>query len=978
MSGVGANMDVGEDHPILDFLEREVPADPRQRVFVVAPTPDGAAALRRALTERRGALLGVDFVTAAGLARGLLTIAGVPFTADVPDPLEEREDLRALLPDTSVGRYAVRFPGALAHLLDTVRELHTLGPLRPDDSLSRSGADVLAIAGAVEARGGQRGGQRGGRSRWVAAATQAIARQAGALPDRVLVVGYPDPERDLQLLLEVLHQRDVPVVHAPAATHTPRADLHSCPHVAAELRLAARICLDAAARGIPWHDMVIAAPRLDPYLDHLRHAFDTGGVPFHTAAATPLIRHPRAALALHLCRLLFETAPRPSFLALASSALLRNPVAPDHLAALDRLSRRDSLIGTGAETSTFLDKLASRFDEADRGRPAPVVSLLRDVIRAATSLRHIADYRQRSTAAEEFMSRHLVDATPEDQDISKRISDCLAAVVFAGAGDPDGTNYTAELHDLLRTRTAPLRGSTPGGVQFVPFAGALAFPCTVLHMLGLSADIVPGPSPLHTFLDDSDRESIGMRTTDRQRESEAHLLGRLAQHAPTLTVSYPRTDAEGRLREFTLWSDRIDRFAPLSEEIREPGHPESRAADAVASGRCPPDLALDHLALGGCTDAKVFAQLLDSDAARILARVDALESFDGSSLRRDGDIGSAYGDRVLRDPVSVTAVQTLGRCPQQFLFAHVMGISPLPEEPDPLSLPRDRIGTLIHRVIETLYQEFLPRLMASTEPHELLDEMSAQAGARFERELAGDTSMLRRQFPGLHDLLRQRWLAGLIRAIDGDLELMRTDESRPESVEREIQQTLYFRRPGDEEPVRLLLRGKLDRVDRLEDGGVRILDFKTGARPEASVDAKNIYKGTNLQLVLYAMLERAVTDLAPSALEARSIRPVGGIVDPPDWRHELSDADAYLVGEHAAGLEETMAVLVRLIRRGLLTPKPDRHCAWCKFKPACRRFHPPSVQRVSQCSELELHQYYALARKSSRDKLLHHDEEILR
>jgi RecB family exonuclease len=440
-------------------------------------------------------------------------------------------------------------------------------------------------------------------------------------------------------------------------------------------------------------------------------------------------------------------------------------------------------------------------------------------------------------------------------------------------------------------------------------------------------------------------------------------------------VSSSRTDADGKSQEFTLWADRIDRHASLSEEIREPGHPEARAAKAVASGRCPTDLAIDHLTLGGCEDPAVFAQLVGGDATRILARVEELESFGGSSLRRDGDIGSARGERFLSNPVSVTAMQTLGRCPQQFLFERVMGIRALPEEPDPLSLPRDRIGTLIHRVVERLYEGFLPKLRDSRDPIDLRDEMVEQAGSLLEQELANDTSMLRRQFPGLHDLLRQRWLAGLTRAIDGDLALMQDDGSRPESVESEMQHALQFRRPGDEEHVRLLLKGKLDRVDRLEGGALRILDFKTGRKPESVVEAKKIYKGANLQLVLYAMLVRAATDIVPSQLEARAIRPAGDMFDLPEWRHELSGAGGYLDGEHAVGVEETLAILVRLIRRGLFAPKQDRHCSWCKFKPACRRFHPPSAQRVSQCTELPLREYYALAGKSTRDKVLRRDEE---
>ena len=151
---------------------------------------------------------------------------------------------------------------------------------------------------------------RGGRSRWIDAASRAVTAGLAPLPDRVLLVGYDDLEPDLHVLLQRLSERGVTVTHGEAVAAIPTVDRHSCPHPFAELRLTARLCSDAFATGVPWHAMVVAAPRLHPYLDHLTRAFASEGVPLHTAAETPLIRHPRAALYAHIARLLFDTAPR--------------------------------------------------------------------------------------------------------------------------------------------------------------------------------------------------------------------------------------------------------------------------------------------------------------------------------------------------------------------------------------------------------------------------------------------------------------------------------------------------------------------------------------------------------------------------------------------------------------------------------------------------------------------------------------------
>ena len=134
-------------------------------------------------------------------------------------------------------------------------------------------------------------------------------------------------DRDLQLLVAALAERGVPMEVAPAEECRPAdVQLHGCPGFYEELRVAGQLCMEAASRGVAWHDMVVAAPTLTPYRPHLQRAFTAEGVPFRTDLKSPLLRHPRAALYLHVARLLFHEAPRESWLALVTSPLL--PLMP--------------------------------------------------------------------------------------------------------------------------------------------------------------------------------------------------------------------------------------------------------------------------------------------------------------------------------------------------------------------------------------------------------------------------------------------------------------------------------------------------------------------------------------------------------------------------------------------------------------------------------------------------------------------------
>jgi hypothetical protein len=69
-------------------------------------------------------------------------------------------------------------------------------------------------------------------------------------------------------------------------------------------------------------------------------------------------------------------------------------------------------------------------------------------------------------------------------------------------------------------------------------------------------------------------------------------------------------------------------------------------------------------------------------------------------------------------------------------------------------------------------------------------------------------------------------------------------------------------------------------------------------------------------------------------------------------------------------VQETLAVLGELVARGLFLPVVDRHCGWCEFRPACRRYHPPSAARVADCGDAAATAFAALRGKSSSTRLL--------
>jgi RecB family exonuclease len=167
--------------------------------------------------------------------------------------------------------------------------------------------------------------------------------------------------------------------------------------------------------------------------------------------------------------------------------------------------------------------------------------------------------------------------------------------------------------------------------------------------------------------------------------------------------------------------------------------------------------------------------------------------------------------------------------------------------------------------------------------------------------------------------------------------------------------------------VKLETMGRPDRVDRTENGSRCILDFKTGRRPEKSVDTKAILTGRDLQLVVYGMMfQRAFGD-APEKLEIRPIHPTALRESGP----RLVAPIDYFAGTYRDAVGETLAVLGELLLRGALVPNPEpRRCSYCEFNIACRRLHPPSAERVRDSGMAEVQRYFALADKSKTRPLL--------
>jgi DNA helicase-2/ATP-dependent DNA helicase PcrA len=112
------------------------------------------------------------------------------------------------------------------------------------------------------------------------------------------------------------------------------------------------------------------------------------------------------------------------------------------------------------------------------------------------------------------------------------------------------------------------------------------------------------------------------------------------------------------------------------------------------------------------------------------------------------------------------------------------------------------------------------------------------------------------------------------------------------------------------------IRGRIDRIDHLDDGSVRIVDYKTG-KAKSQDDADD-----SLQLSIYALAAQQKWGYHASALALQNLED-GSM--PITRRDELQLRKVTDLIQKVAGE----------ISEGKFDPTPGRHCTWCGFRSLC-------------------------------------------
>jgi len=880
--------------PAIDRLGRILDearhGDPLTPAVVVVGRPLMAIAVRRALGRRAGGIAAVDVLTVDQVLERLTTTALAAAGVRPANDLELQAAIRAELASRP-GRF-----GAVAghratedRVVALYRQVDGVG-YETLDRLTAAGSGLAGDAMRVIRNVGRRHGSRCDRNHLVDVAIDELDRlPTGALGP--IVVHLPDPvhpvegrlisalaqRSDCDVLVGLTGDRTVDRAHlsrlagwsiqvAPSALASApgggaagdravkTASLIEVADPDDEVRAALADVSAHAALGVPLGRMAVLYTAADPYASLLSEQLDAADLPWCGPGRRPLATSAAGRFLLRLLGLQQGGLDRASVMALLASAPITFDGQPVPLASWDRLSRQAGVVD-GDQWGPRLDELEPHLDGDDAsalGSLRRFVALLDDRLGAA------AAEPTNSWTAQVAWARSLIDdLLPDDDDWpdDQRTARGSVDATLDAIGRLDAT-VGADVISFASLVTAQLdRERLPGrplgqGLVVAPVSDAAGLDFERVIVIGLADGVFPRSLRDDSLLPNKLRaESNGLLPAV---ESVADLDLRSVAAAFAGSRSRPlAVTARGDLRSIRSrsWPRSLD---PLIEErIVLPSHHRVLADHGRPASI--EDLRLRGLITHVDGGDPVHTHQLAATDPVLNANLTRVRNRAKPTMNRYvGRVPAGAidpGDRLL----SATALEAYASCPRSYLLGRVLrlGDDERPERIDEIT-PADR-GTLMHAVLERFIAEALEagEVPAPGERwpdderariHTVLDDEIGRAQAR--GVTGGRVNTL---------ILRRRMRAEIELFLDTDDRLRAERGSTPLTVE------IGF--GIDDEPSSvelpdgrsLRLRGRVDRVDATEDGGVLVIDYKGGSgRAFAGMDDDPLDGGRRLQLPLYA------------------------------------------------------------------------------------------------------------------------------
>jgi RecB family exonuclease len=761
-----------------------------------------------------------------------------------------------------------------------------------------------------------------------------------------------------------LLREDRPQPGRPASA--PPVRLISCADRASEARLVARKVVALARDGVKLQDITVVY-RGDPEAGQvLREAFAAAEVPAYLPAGRPAVASAAGQQALALLRVLAGDLTRPAVMELLTVGPLSRRMWEEGVrpAAWDSLVRKALVVGARARDGELpgdwrprLQAKVAEIDgrlevledddpararlEAERGRAQDVLRFVEDLAARLPG----GGVERFGTWAKQFHdAAHHVFARSDDLDrVLEKVSD-LADLDRLGV--PVGfARFAVDARAVIEAESFQ-DNRLHGGVLISDAHTARGLICRHLFLTGLSEGAFPvhgRPDPL--LLEQKRRhlnESGGYHlplVEGRPADEEFLFLLLLDSASDAIHLSMPRR--EGPQQRATLPSTFLLRAAELragraldSQELRSlsvdgeklvefvtasefaPGDPFAAATERefdVAAIRAGLE---HHGTLHGALQATWPAYEHGRQAMRH-RQLDVFTEFDGilTDPRARG-----LGAALIGRPFSATSLQEYALCPHKFFLNRVLRVEEFEEPELTRTMGALERGSFVHAILEQFNRALIEwpagRELEQSDAQAALDRaVELQANVGPATSMPGRDVIWELEVSEVAEDLR-RWLGFEWNRIE--------DGWLPIKAETALSPTTIDLPSGQ----RIALSGRIDALYRSVTGALRLVDYKTGAKPPKD---NMLGGGDHLQLPLYVLAE-----------EASGI----GVIEEAQYVYPTRKANFATAQFSAEALEERRAELLGVldrivegIRDGFFHVHPELrqmgHCDWCPYKRAC-------------------------------------------
>ncbi len=539
--------------------------------------------------------------------------------------------------------------------------------------------------------------------------------------------------------------------------------------------------------------------------------------------------------------------------------------------------------------------------------------------------------------------------------------DEMEGVEFPTGETVDLEHFSALVRDELDRRKGSLR-RLGRGVFVAPLNMAAGCEFDVVHIVGMGEGSYPSRDRDDPLLPDTVKAELdpsGEAMPDRQRRALIeHRTFLVARHtAPEQHLYWPRGEAGARRG---TWASRW--FLEAAREVT--CDPLLQPEDLVSAGPDKPVVILpdeapahediwfpasNHEYTLKSADAwrrssvsrgdHFLASDPDSPVGRALALDDSRQAHAWTVF--DGNL-TAYGSASANlGIVSASRLESWANCPYQYFLGYVAGVEPTERpEDEPGITPLER-GSIVHHVLERFVLERKrQQIDGRAEQLDLLKTLTAEAFDEFE----GDGSAVP---PALLAMERDSVVRKLERWLSAESEMMVKWGVKPYEAEFEFGFSSSTAPAvavpiGDDESV--LFRGKVDRIDRSDDGRrIIVFDYKTGSSGSyGGLGDDPVKEGRRLQLPLYTRAASAIDhpDTDEPVVQAAYwfvFEKAGGVLKP-----DLADQP-----DSGEQFEKVVSTIAGGIKDGVFPPTPRgrpgwwegkttlENCRWCPYDAVC-------------------------------------------